>query len=138
MLKIHAINSDGTANLDAVITVPILDVGKTAPTGASVVVRPITSKEYNAELRKRRKYEKNPETRQMEPTYDHVTTTDHFLADRIVSWEGLQGADGKPLPVTKAVIELLPPWIKEQVITGALGGASVEADAAEASFPEPA
>jgi hypothetical protein len=138
MLKIHAINSDGSANPDATITVHILDVGAKAPTGATVVVRPIPSRDYQAELKKHRDYVKNPDTRQMELVYNHVKAVDILLASAIVSWDGVLGADGQPLPVTRGVIELLPPWIKEQVITGALGGASVEADATEASFRQPA
>jgi hypothetical protein len=137
MLRIPTINSDGSQNDDATITVVLRDPESGAPLAASVDVRPISSREYQAEQKKHRTWVKN-HARQMEAEYDHVATVDALLPGKIVSWTGIHGADGNPLPVMPATVQALWPWMKMQILKAATGGAELDGEAADASFREPA
>lgn len=138
MLKIPTINSDGSINDEATITVTLRDPETGAETGASVLVRPIAPREYQAAQKRHRVMVKNPTTRQMEPEYDHLATVDDLLPGKIVSWAGILAADGKPLPVMPATVAALWPWMKAQILKAATGGAELDGEAADASFRESA
>ena len=89
----------------------------------------------NAE-KQSRGYVKNPSTRGMQLETDWEHAVDLQIQYAVISWEGVLGADDKPLVCTDETKVHLPPHIKAQILEAAV--TTEAADVTAASFREPA
>ena len=120
MLQLSHVTEDG-ASETAVVAVTIYHPRTGQPTGAVAWVQVATQDEMYALAKKCRRHEVDPGTRQMRQSVDGVKVQQLLMAKFVKRWEGLVGADGKPLPCVPAVMAALPEWVADQITEGIRG-----------------
>ena len=133
-MQVRTVLSDGSANSENEFALPIMDRdGEPYDPPVVVTCRAVSP----AEKRKIEKdswgYVKTPQ-RGMSREMDGNKAADECLRLAVVSWDGITGADGKPLVCNQDTKIHLPEHVKVQILEAAL---STE-DATASSFREPA
>lgn len=140
MLKFSHIESDGTVKSDPV-PVPIFHPG-TGNHAATVWVEIATQSEFDKLVRKCRRHEVDPVSKQMKQYTDGTLLLKACMVRFVRRWEGVCDANGAPLPCVPPVMEALPSWFTDQVIEGVRGVPRDDEpdaeDVRDASFREPA
>jgi hypothetical protein len=140
MLKLNTVNSDGSTNDRAEIPVEIFNP-ETGNVIATIWVTGATQAEWRQIQKTHTKPERNPTTRQMERVTDHTAAAVELLKRHILRWNGVIGADDKPLPVLPVVIERLDPRTQTQCFEAIIGAEYKDDDLPEVreeSFQKPA
>lgn len=138
VLRLVTINSDESKVQDATRTVALLhpDTGK-ALDGVTAVVSMIGDARYREITEAHREPDKR--TGKVEWKIDLDAVTLEVLTVAVLSWSGVVGADGKPVPVTGAVLKALDFFNKSHLAGVARTPAEVvDAEVVAASFRESA
>jgi len=136
-LKVLTVNSDGTPNPHATIPFSPIDPETGKPMSAVLfTLRPIAPEKWREIVRKHTNRVVNPKSRAMEEVQDSDGAQLEILQFCILGWEGVNGADGKPLPCRDDVKGYLDPELQNEIIQRARRAEAVEA--VDASFRQPA
>jgi hypothetical protein len=118
-------------------TVPLLNPDTARPIdGVTAVVTMMTSERYRELERECREPDKSGGRVEWKTNVEQLQLM--VLTECLESWTGVVGADGKPLPVTGAVLKALDPFNRVHLAGIARTPAEViDAEVVEASFREP-
>lgn len=125
-LRLVTVNSDQSPVLGPTRTVPLLHPDTLRPlVGVEATVRLIGRDEYEAIEARHRVPDKS--SGRVEFKVNQAAVLLEVLADRLVSWKGVFGADAKPVPICGVAIKALDEYNKTHLV----GVARTPADAIE-------
>jgi hypothetical protein len=143
LFKINAVNSDGSEIAkDKTIEFVVVDastskpfVGEDGQPSVVLTLKPISQSKYRQIVNERTERLLNKKTRQMEDATDWDKVQDDLVSFSIQSWKGLVGADDQPLQCVLDAKLALPGDLKNELVSRAMQGESVDS---QASFRQPA
>lgn len=139
MLRILTHQAEGVAPQTRTVTLVHPQTGAPLP-GVSVVVRMMDDDTYKALERSHRELINDPKAGRLDFKVDMDAVIKAVLVASVVSWAGVAGADGKPLPCTPQTVVALDAVNRSLVATAARLTTDVcdPEVVAQASFREPA
>jgi len=137
LLRLSTINSDESMVADATRTVALLnpDTGKPMD-GPTATVALISDERYKEIVKRHREPDRSSSRVEWITDMDKVTL--QILAESVQSWGGVVGADGRPVPISGAVLKALDFFNKTHLAGVARTPAEmVDAEVVAASFRQP-
>lgn len=138
-LRLVTINSDQTPG-ETTRTVPLLNPDTFRPlAGVVATVKLMTKEAYEAIEAKHRVPDRS--SGRVEFKVNQAAVILEVIAETLVSWKGVFGADGKPVPVCGAAIKALDGYNQAHLMSTARTPAEpieLDAEVVEASFRESA
>lgn len=136
-MKLRSVNADGSQNTETEFDLDLVDPdGRPYEYPVSVRCRMVPEQVRKDFERKGATWVKNQHTRGMVQQVDWQEVTNLTVCWAVLSWEGVFGADDKPLVCTDATKRELPNHAKLQIVERVATTEAARATAA--SFREPA
>ena len=136
-MRLRSLNADGSQSSEQEFDLSIKDAdGALYDPPVTIRCRLVPSAQRKTFERQSVEFVKNPVTRGMQKETNYEAVADLMMQAAVISWEGIDGADGKPLICSEQTKPHLPSHVKVQVLESV---SSTEAAAGSpASFPESA
>ncbi len=119
-MKIRTVSSDGSVQ-DGAFVFEVMDKdGTSYDPSCLVTCRPILGKERREIEKESERWVNGPRGKGKQREVDNDAAAELVVIRAVISWEGIDGSDDKPLPCNASTKTHLPPHVKAQIIARVL------------------